>query len=188
MDRSGTIAPITLAPPEPLLSVDISEWEVPGILAGKSAMQCTANEVKDEVWAELKAHLNVGSARVIEDHNLLSWFLDPDIQFPNPSGATNLEPLLINTAGSLKYRPNAATELANLFLASDYVRTYTDIACMESANEAARRAVNAILQKSGSNAKPAHVWPMFEPPFFAPMIEFDRIRFKLGLPHSVGPL
>jgi hypothetical protein len=59
---------------------------------------------------------------------------------------------------------------------------------LESANEAARRAVNAILQKSGSNAKAANVWPMYEPPFFAPMIEFDRIRFKLGLPHSVGPL
>jgi 15-cis-phytoene desaturase len=171
-----------------ILSVDISEWEVPGILAGKPAMQCTANEVKEEVWAELKAHLNVGGAQVIEDQNLLSWFLDPDIQFPNPSAATNLEPLLINTAGSLQYRPDASTELPNLFLASDYVRTYTDIACMESANEAARRAVNAILQKSGSSAKPADVWPMKEPPFFAPMIEFDRMRFKLGLPHSVGPV
>jgi len=171
-----------------VLSVDISEWEVPGIVLGKAAMQCTASEVKDEVWAELKAHLNVGGAPVIEDQNLLSWFLDPDIQFPNPSGATNLEPLLINTAGSLRYRPEASTELPNLFLASDYVRTYTDIACMESANEAARRAVNAILQRSGSNAKAADVWPLYEPPFFAPMIEFDRMRFKLGLPHSVGPL
>ena len=89
---------------------------------------------------------------------------------------------------SLKYRPDASTELPNLFLASDYIRTNTDIACMESANEAARRAVNAILARSGSSAKPADVWALFEPPLVAPMIEFDRVRFKLGLPHSIGPL
>jgi hypothetical protein len=67
-----------------LLSVDISEWEAPGILVRKPAMQCSAEEIKDEVWAELKVHLNVGGAHVIDDSNLLGWFLDPDIQFPNP--------------------------------------------------------------------------------------------------------
>ena len=105
------------------------------------------------MWAELKVHLNVGGAHVIDDSNLLGWFLDPDIQFPNPSAVTNMEPLLVNTAGSLKYRPGVSTELPNLFLASDYVRTNSDLACMESANEAARRAVNAILQSSGSKCQ-----------------------------------
>jgi uncharacterized protein with NAD-binding domain and iron-sulfur cluster len=171
-----------------LLSVDISEWEEPGMLVHKTAMQCSAEEIKDEVWAELKVHLNVGGAQVIDDANLLGWFLDPDIQFPNPSAVTNMEPLLVNTAGSLQYRPNATTQLSNLFLASDYVRTNTDLACMESANEAARRAVNAILHASGSNAAPADIWPFWEPPAFAPLIEFDRIRFRLGLGHSIGRL
>ena len=109
-----------------LLSADISDWETPGILYGKPAMQCTAQEIKDEVWAQMKAHLNVAGAEPIRDDNLLTWFLDPDVQFPNPSAVTNLEPLLINTANSLQYRPNAATEIPNLFLASDYVRTYTE--------------------------------------------------------------
>ena len=168
-----------------LLSVDISEWETPGILVHKPAMQCSAEEIKDEVWAELKVHLNVGGTHVIDDANLLGWFLDPDIQFPNPSAVTNMEPLLVNTANSLQYRPNASTQIPNLFLASDYVRTNTDLACMESANEAARRAVNAILRASGSNAEPADIWPFWEPPAFAPLIEFDRLRFKLGLGHSL---
>jgi 15-cis-phytoene desaturase len=132
----------------------------------------------------LKAHLNVGGAPVIQDENLLSWFLDPDIEFPNPSAATNTEPLMINKAGTWKCRPEATTEIPNLFLASDYVRTYTDIACMEAANEAARRAVNGILAKSGSSASPAFIWPLQEPEFFKPMIEYDRLRFKLGLPHG----
>jgi uncharacterized protein with NAD-binding domain and iron-sulfur cluster len=167
-----------------ILSADISDWETPGILYGKPAMQCSAQEIKDEAWAQIKAHLNVGGAEPIRDDNLLSWFLDPDIQFPNPSAATNLEPLLINTANSLQYRPNADTEIPNLLLASDYVRTYTDLACMEAANEAARRAVNAILSKTGSTAAPVSVWPMQEPDCFKPLIEYDRLRFNMGLPHT----
>ena len=171
-----------------LLSVDISDWDAVGILVGKSATQCTAEEIKNEVWAELKAHLNVGGAQAIRDESLLSWFLDPDIQFPNPSSATNAEPLMINKAGTWQYRPEATTEIPNLFLASDYVRTYTDIACMEAANEAARRAVNGILAHSGSSAEPAALWPLQEPEFFKPMVEYDRMRFKLGLPHSSRPI
>jgi uncharacterized protein with NAD-binding domain and iron-sulfur cluster len=171
-----------------LLSVDISDWDAVGILVGKSATECTADEIKNEVWAELKAHLNVGGAQAIRDESLLSWFLDPDIQFPNPSSATNAEPLMINKAGTWQYRPEATTEIPNLFLASDYVRTFTDIACMEAANEAARRAVNGILAHSGSSAEPAALWPLQEPEFFKPMLEYDRMRFKLGLPHSSRPI
>lgn len=166
-----------------ILSVDISEWEAPGVLYGKPAMRCTAEEIKNEVWAQLKQHLNDGGSVQIDDANLLTWFLDPDIEFPNPTGATNLEPLLVNTAGSLRFRPEAQVELSNLFLASDYVRTYTDIACMEAANEAARRAVNCLLAAEGSSHTAAALWPLEEPQFLKPLQEIDRIRYRLGLPH-----
>jgi 15-cis-phytoene desaturase len=167
-----------------ILSVDISDWETPGIVFGKPAMQCSAEEIKQDVWQQIKVHLNVNGADVIRDDNLLSWFLDPDIQFPNPTGVTNLEPLMINTSGSLQYRPEAFTAIPNLFLASDYVKTYTDVACMEAANEAARRAVNAILDREGSTASRSSVWALSEPEFFSPLIEYDRLRFRLGLPHG----
>src|SRR5206468_5727029 len=158
-----------------------SEWEAPGVLFGKPARECSAQEIKDEVWAQLKQHLNENTAAPIDDANLIARFLDPDIEFPNPSEAANAEPLLINTAGSLQYRPEAQVELENLFVASDYVRTYTDIACMEAANEAARRAVNCLLLATGSTAPPARLWPLEEPEFLKPIQEIDRIRFKLGL-------
>jgi 15-cis-phytoene desaturase len=171
-----------------ILSVDISDWTDPGVLYGKPAMQCAAEEIKAEVWEQIKRHLNVDGAQELEDGNLLSWFLDTDIEFPNPSQATNLEPLLINTAGSLAYRPEASTEIPNLFLASDYVQTYSDLACMEGANEAARRATNAILDREQSSAARAALWPLEEPELFAPLRDFDRLRFKLGLPHADLPL
>jgi 15-cis-phytoene desaturase len=164
--------------------VDISDWDVPGIVFGKPARRCTADEIHAEVWAQLKAHLNVGGSTIIDDANLIRWFLDPDIEFPNPSAVTNQEPLLVNTINSLRHRPDAVTELPNLFVASDYVKTYTDVACMEAANEAARRAVNGILTRFGSAAQ-VQLWPLREPEFFEPFIEFDQVRFNLGLPHAV---
>ena len=171
-----------------ILSVDISDWEAPGVVSGKPARESSAEEIRQEVWTQLKQHLNDSGAVPIDDANLVAWFLDPDIEFPNPGTATNAEPLLINTAGSLQHRPEAQVELENFFVASDYVRTYTDIACMEAANEAARRAVNCLLSASGSSAPLAQLWPLEEPPFLKPLQEIDRMRVALGLPHHLASI
>jgi hypothetical protein len=53
---------------------------------------------------------------------------------------------------------------------------------MEAANEAARRAVNEILKRSGSTAKPCKIWDMEMPEIFAPFRAYDQIRYDLGLP------
>jgi uncharacterized protein with NAD-binding domain and iron-sulfur cluster len=75
----------------------------------------------------------------------------------------NAEPLLINRSGSRALRPTARTQISNMFLAGDYVLTYTDLATMEGANESARAAVNEILLASGSPARPCEIWPPNEP-------------------------
>ena len=113
-------------------------------------MACSAEEIRDEVWRQLTDAIDDGS---LDKANVHSWFLDPAINPPNPTTATNLEPLLINTKGSWADRPDAVTRIPNFFLAADFVRTYTDLATMEAANEAARRAVNGILDATGSNAR-----------------------------------
>jgi uncharacterized protein with NAD-binding domain and iron-sulfur cluster len=148
-----------------ILSVDISEWHTNGCYAakGKPADKCNKDEIKAEVWDQLKASLNI-SEEVLRDDNMIDGFLDPDIVAPNPDGAdTNLEPLLVNEKGSWANRPEAALpEVPNLFLAADYVRTYTDLATMEGANEAARRAVNAILNAEGSREERCELWKLHE--------------------------
>ena len=88
-----------------ILSVDVSDWTTPGRRTGKVAMECSRDEIRAEVWGQLTDHLNDGPQPVLDDHHVLAWFLDPAIQFPNPTQATNLEPLLINTAGSWADRP-----------------------------------------------------------------------------------
>ncbi|HKU42395.1 MAG TPA: FAD-dependent oxidoreductase [Polyangiales bacterium] len=70
----------------------------------------------------------------------------------------NIEPLLVNRAGTRSLRPRASTRLPNLFLAGDYVLTETDLACMEGANEAARHAVNALLDRESSRESRCPVW------------------------------
>ncbi|HEY6038189.1 MAG TPA: hypothetical protein VIV58_28100, partial [Kofleriaceae bacterium] len=67
--------------------------------------------------------------------------------------------------------------------ASDYVRTYTDLASMEGANEAARKAVNTILQRSASTAGQVATWPLTEPDRFAPWKTLDERLYQHGKPH-----
>ncbi len=162
-----------------ILSVDVSDWETPGT-NGKTAMYCTKQEIVKEVWTQLKEHLNDDRiAELIEDVHP-AGFVDPAIEWPNPRNVpTNLEPLLINTAGSWKWRPEAVTTIDNLFLAGDYVRTYTDLATMEGANEAGRRAVNGILEASGSHHAKCDVWRLREPFPLAPARAADRVWLEL---------
>ena len=167
-----------------VLSVDVSDWTTPGILYNKPAMDLGRDEIKNEVWAQLRRSLDVDPDAVkLVDSNLTGWHLDPDIEFPSPHHDVNLEPLMVNVADSWRYRPEAVTRIPNLFLASDYVRTYTDLATMEGANEAARRAVNGILDACGSTAPRCRLWAFEEPLVFAPARAADEVLFKLGLPH-----
>lgn len=164
-----------------IISVDISEWERPG-LNGKAARDCTPEEVKAEVWDQLKRSLNYSDHVVLRDDMLHHWFLDPSLELREGDDDVNEEPLLVNLVDTWKLRPEAVTRIPNMFLASDYVRTYTDLATMEAANEAARRAVNGLLKASGSACAPCPVWALHEPEILAPWRELDRIRYQQGLP------
>jgi uncharacterized protein with NAD-binding domain and iron-sulfur cluster len=161
-----------------ILSIDVSDWDTPGRRTGKIATRCTKEEIRAEVWGQLVDHLE----DEIDERHVLAWFLDPAITFPNPTEAANLEPLLINTAGSWADRPDVTTRIPNLLLAADYVRTNTDLATMEGANEAARRAVNAILDRTASRAPRCAVYTLPEPAVLRPAKALDRIRFKLRRP------
>ncbi len=163
-----------------VLSVIASDWNTPGVY-GKPAKECTREEIATEIWEQLKAHLNRADER-LADSNLVEWYLDPAL-VEHEEGVRNREPLLVNTVGSWRHRPDARTEIDNLTVAADYVRTNSDLATMESANEAARHAVNAIIERTGVNAEPCEIRPLDEPSVFEPLKAQDRLRYRLGLPH-----
>jgi len=176
-----------------VLSIDISDWESPGDFNGKPARDCTPDEIKAEVWAQLKQELNVNGKAVLRDDMLEAYYLDSsivpidgaftDAMRAGLSGAEqdklqkvfNMEPLLVNQVNTWKIRPTAVTKVPNLFLASDYVQTYTDLATMEGANEAARRAVNGILRSSRSSARLCDLWPLGHPVWLTPYQWWDFV-------------
>ncbi len=169
-----------------ILSIDISDWELPGTeTTRKPARECSAEEIARETWAQIEAHLSEDGVDELEGAKVLGWCIDPSLRF-GPEGVENEAPLLVNTAGSLQYRPDPVTEIQNLVLASDYVRTHTDLATMEAANEAARHAVNGIIQRSGARVAPCRIFPMDEPLIYTAAKALDWTRFRLGLPHVLS--
>ncbi|MFD5098154.1 hydroxysqualene dehydroxylase [Streptomyces albidochromogenes] len=167
------------------LSVDISEWDKPGILYGRTAKQCTREEVAREVWAQLKAALNDTGRTVLRDSTLHSWFLDPGVDGIGTPNPTNEDELLIHPVGTWHNRPSAATRIPNFFLAGDYVSVAIDLATMEGANASARAAVNALLDRTGSTAPRCTVTPLFRPPEIEFLKRHDRTRYRLGLRNAL---
>ncbi|MFW5959423.1 MAG: hydroxysqualene dehydroxylase [Natronomonas sp.] len=169
---------------EGILSVCISNWNDPGIVYGKPAKACTRHEIKTEVVAQLEAHLNEANGLTFSDDLVHDWCLDQAISFDRDGIVDdNAEPLFINTVGSLKHRPEPATEADNFMIATDYARTNSDLASMESANEAARRAVNAIIDRSGATAEPCDIGTLTVPQSIEYLKRIDGLIHRSRLPH-----
>lgn len=168
-----------------ILSVSVADWGVPGTkTTRKTARDCTAKEVADEVWAQLLAHYGGAQKRAMERAQVVDWHLDARIADP-ATRLANQEPLFVNSTGSWWSRPEAGTELENLVVAADYVRTHTDIASMEAACEAGRRGANAVLERLGASGGRAGVWPLTEPAAFRGLQALDRV-FR-GAPGVASP-
>jgi len=88
---------------------------------------------KDLLLKEISEYLPITAAD-IED-----WELNPNTDVP----------LFINTIGAWPNRPQARTNIKNLYLAGDYVRNSIDLACMEGAISAALEAAAQILNEDG---------------------------------------
>ncbi|WP_068280034.1 hydroxysqualene dehydroxylase [Aldersonia kunmingensis] len=163
------------------LSIDVSDWDTPGILFGKPAKQCTKEEVRQEVWAQAKMWLNTGR-NWLRDEDIHSWHLDPGLTW---SGGTthNETPLLVNTVGSWDWRPNATTAIPNLFIGGDHVRTHIDLPTMEAANESGRAAANGIMNAAGDPGGRAAIFPLVNLPIFDAAKKIDADRFRAGQPH-----
>lgn len=169
-----------------VLSVDVSDWtatEYNGVLAEN----CEPDVVADYVWDQIEKSLNVDGKTIVDKSMIEFHYVDRDIKWNKKEHeSVDQEPLLINKINTWKLRPQATCDIPNLFLASDYVRTYTDLATMEGANEASRRAVNGLLEVDGSSEAQCEIWPLVEPWFFIPLKWYDRKRLAKGEEYSLS--
>ncbi|MGK5733770.1 hydroxysqualene dehydroxylase [Streptomyces sp. URMC 124] len=170
------------------LSVVISDWDTPGVVHGRPARRCTRAEVAREVWAQMQQHAGGTAGRGLPEDLVHTWYLDEAIAEDGRGGLTNDDPYLLNTAGSWELRPDAATAVGNLFLAADYVRTYSniDFTSMETANEAGRRAAAAVVAAAGAGgAAGVPTFAGYEAPEYAALKADDLRRWRRGLPHAL---
>ncbi len=93
------------------------------------------------------------------------------------------DPLVLPAVDELQYRPDVVTAIPNLMLAGDYLRSSWQVANMEAASYNARRAVNAILDASGSHESTAATIEPYRPPEWEPFKKIDEERYRLGLPN-----
>ena len=168
------------------LSVDVSDWDSPGLLTGKTAKRSTRAEIKREVWHQIAEHLRDTDPEILDADLVHSAFLDPGIKWhPSRGRNSNATPLLVNTVGSWDKRPEPKTQIRNLFLCGDYVRNDIDLATMEGANETGRAAVAALLEASGSSAAPPQMYKLYDPPEMEGEKAADRELYRQGLPNAL---
>jgi hypothetical protein len=170
-----------------VLSIDISSWELKGLNGRPAAWQCARRDIYAEVRDQIRVALGAGA---LDKSNVIGWHLDESIVGPNFSGQrgetvrqVNLEPILVNHVNSWELRPTAKTAIRNLFVAGDFARTATDLACMEGANEAARLAVNELLLTFYPDEKPCRLFQT-EPASLRLLQMKDSVRYERGLPWS----
>jgi uncharacterized protein with NAD-binding domain and iron-sulfur cluster len=167
-------------------SAVIVDWDTPGILFGKPARDCTREEIAAETWAQFKAHFTYAGAPRLPDSLLASTFLDPGIRWTGHTITGNDDPLPRCNPGTWYDRPNPASKIPNLFLASDYVKVDFDITSMEGANEAARRAVNALLNRASSTEPQVDAFDRLMPDEWAALRNLDDQRYRQRQPNILA--
>lgn len=151
-----------------VLSAIVGAWDVPGS-NGKTAWECTEQEIAEEVWAQIKDAVRGRRTRTETDAGRFArrtprqreipepifWHFDrglrPILEGGKVRGYANQTPFIINGPGAFARRPgNLERDQGysvehGLVVAGYYTQTHTRIPSMEAANESARHAVNAIL-------------------------------------------
>jgi uncharacterized protein with NAD-binding domain and iron-sulfur cluster len=212
IEQTDTWKGVDTGPWSTIVSVNVSDWFRSSPRALPASRE-KLDRVAKETWRQLGQHVHELADVPWDTVHYLpdSALTDPSAGFRGPersrdgenvpmaafqnSTLTNDEKLLINTAGSWDHRPTAKSAFANLVLAGDYVRTWTDFASMEGANEAGRRAARTILRHdehpAGSDSSPDRIETFALPvpdelSFLQDAVRrVDRVMMWASLPHPL---
>ena len=166
-----------------MFAVDQAYWDTPGILYGKRPLDCSPQEMFEEVRAQFRQ--SMGEPDMLSDASIHSWALSPALKPRRGGGMTHTQPMFATTPGCFANQPNATTKISNLFLASAYVRSQVGIDCMDAANEAGKRAANGVLAAAHSRTSGAPV-PSGDvaPENLKTFWDADDALYEQGLPNA----
>lgn len=192
------------------LSVCIANWYKKSRRTGKCAWESSPDEVAREVWSQIVEGLKSRSARPARPGDdpaarlpfeappePLFYHIDYHMRFREDGRGVleNRSPLLINHPDEWRIRPGEPDDYRVYFdcvvFAGTYMKTHTRLTTMESANESARHAVNAILreaervQPSGRAGNLCSIWPLEEREMedLQMLRDLDERLLARGLPH-----
>lgn len=149
-----------------LWSIGLCDVVNRGLLIKKPFVACSHEEIKQEVWyqitqSEFNQYLHLDEIQII-DYNV--W----DTYVYNGKKLETYEPKFSTNQGTFYLRPNNNTHFKNMYFATAYTKTDTDMFEMESAAESGRRAAK-ILEPS------IHVIGIQRPLFFSPYRFIDKV-------------
>jgi hypothetical protein len=166
-----------------ILSAIVSEWFEPGVLFGKPAAECSEDEIRAEVWEQIKRHVNDVGAQPLWDDLVVGFHLDPGL-VRRAGVLENEDPLVLPSVGAWQHRPEPGTAIENLVLAGDYPRGDALVANMEAANSGGRNAANVVLERSGSSEpRVGAIFSTYQPPEWAALKAVDEQRWAAGQPN-----
>jgi len=189
-----------------ILSVDIGSCYDPGRDGVPPVWRCSPDQVAAEIWDQMNDAIGVEEQKLPDP---LWYHVDDDLAFfpDEPGVARNHTPYLLSRPEEFEQRPGQISAergveydvsfgdehlFHGVVLAGSYMKTYTRLATMESANESARHAVNAILRdcrrRLGRTVRVGQICPTWNPEEdefhdLAWLKDLDRRLWKRGLPH-----
>jgi hypothetical protein len=203
-----------------ILSVGIGDWNARDPFSGKTGWEVSADEIARTVWFQIRGTIapydpatrpddgRLGRRRMASIPTPTVYHLDRNLIFgPSNKPADQRHPvgnrsrMMVNTPGTFTARPGTpgcyALHYDGIVLAGTYMQTGTRLTTMESANESARHAVNAIIRDCVLHNRPGFAGGEFcdvadpernEIADLAFLIEVDEELMKDGLPHAVDIL
>jgi len=147
-----------------VLSIDITEWRSDPLARTPPPFKLpidasSPDELHRLVVEQLLGYQLASGAPLLSPQNVVAFHVDDDIDL---ASEVNRSALLVHPPGTWRRRPLAHTALANLFLASDFVKNPADLATMEGACSAGKLAARAILAAHPRGGPPVVVHELIE--------------------------
>lgn len=168
------------------LSIQLTDatWRnLPGMLYGKPAKDCTGDELIEEVLAQFRRYTHDGEKNFAKSA-VHSWRPAPGFAGGGNKPFTVDEPLFPATPSCWQNQPEPVTKIPNFFLAGAYTRNIVIGENMDAANESGKRAAQGILEASGVTANPVEIGTFTPPPELKALRDQDDINYQLGLPNA----
>jgi hypothetical protein len=164
-----------------ILSVDVSSCFSPDADGVRFVDEPSREAILRRILKQILVALD-RTTRAKLERSVYAMHLDQEVHVA-ANGVENAGRLLVHPPGSWHQRPDAVLAIPNLFLAADYVKTSVDLASMEGANEAGRRAARGVFRHFGLDESSAKLFAYDTLGRFRRLKRIDQWLHQAGLPH-----